>query len=190
MFKTIDFRLIGVAPLIHHSDRLADPLDDIAKAMKKISGKRKKTDEDHEEIARLEFLGGLYVDENDHPIIPGENIEATLIEAARLTKEGKIATRALMVADNCLLKYDGPKDPEKLWEDKQFRLRRSVKVKMARVMRTRPRFPQWETEAAVAYDSSQLDEQQIIDFMTKAGSMIGLGDWRPRYGRFLVEVSR
>jgi hypothetical protein len=53
-YQTLRFKLISVAPLLCHNGQLADPLNDIARQMKKISSKREKTDTDLEELARLE----------------------------------------------------------------------------------------------------------------------------------------
>lgn len=30
----------------------------------------------------------------------------------------------------------------------------------------------------------------LTERLTKAGEMVGLGDWRPRYGRFTVEAAK
>lgn len=57
----MDLRLdiTGTAPLLMHNSRLADPIDPIVRSMKKITGKTKKTEDDHAETARLEFLDDL-----------------------------------------------------------------------------------------------------------------------------------
>ena len=41
--------------LIMHNGQTADPLNPFSKAMKEISGKRKKTDTDYEAMANIEF---------------------------------------------------------------------------------------------------------------------------------------
>jgi hypothetical protein len=65
------FTMRGVSPLLTHSSRLANPLDAVTKEMKRISKKRAKTDADLEYLARLEFLGGLWLQDGE-PCIPGE----------------------------------------------------------------------------------------------------------------------
>lgn len=52
----------GTQPLLMHNSRMANPLDPIVKAVGKITSKRVKTDDDQEELARLDFYGGLYLD--------------------------------------------------------------------------------------------------------------------------------
>ncbi len=60
MLQKIKVRLTGLGGmLMHNVDELANPMSELCKAMKKITGKRKKVDADHEELARLEFVGSL-----------------------------------------------------------------------------------------------------------------------------------
>ena len=57
METTITIR--GIAPLLMHNGQLANPLNPLAKEMKKVTSVRTKTDEHHLELQRLEFLAGL-----------------------------------------------------------------------------------------------------------------------------------
>ena len=91
-YRTIRFRITGVAPLVMHNGQLANPLNPFAKALSRVSGKRKKTEADYEELARIEFLGGLYVGD-DGPCIPGEVIEGALFRAAKKMRRGEQPTR-------------------------------------------------------------------------------------------------
>jgi hypothetical protein len=70
MLEKYACRITGAAPLILHNVQLADPLNAYAKEMKKISGKRRKTDADLEELARFEWHGSLYVSQGQ-VVIPG-----------------------------------------------------------------------------------------------------------------------
>ena len=123
MNENLKFRLTGVAPLIMHNGRMADPRDQYARAMKEISSKRKKVDADFEEMARLEWMGGLYLSDGA-PCIPDYVLEAALIGrggAARSQKMGKEAAAGMFVMKNFPLEYNGPKDPTELWEVEEFR---------------------------------------------------------------------
>lgn len=190
--QMIDFTitLTGTAPLLMHNSRLANPLDPATKALKRVLSKRNKTDDDYEQIARLEFTGGLYLDPNVGPYIPAENIARCLVDAARLTKMGVKVTRGVFIStDVNPLAYDGPRDDQGLW-DADFRHMASVKVKMARNMRCRPQFPQWRVQADGVLDPSVLELSDLASIADNAGSLIGLGDWRPRFGRFTAHVER
>jgi hypothetical protein len=186
MFEKYSCRITGVAPLILHSGQLADPLNDYAKEMKKISGKRHKTEADLEELARLEWHGSLYLSEGQ-VVIPGEVLEAHLVEAAKKRKKGQQAKASLFCDGVFPLLYDGPSDVNVLWQDADYRLTAGVKVQRNRIMRTRPLFKSWSLSAQVLYNPSQLNLGEIQDFFRIGGEQIGLGDWRPRFGRYVVE---
>jgi len=184
--QVLNVRLTGTAGSIPHNGQMSNPMNQFAKALKVISGKRKKTDEDFIAMAKIEFMGSLYLTADGKPGWPGENIEAMLNEAARKSKEGKITKMAIFVDGVCPLIYKGPTDPEKLWDDEQFRIVASVKVQTSRVMRTRPIFRQWELVVPIQYDETLCDESSILKWCEVAGQQVGLSDWRPRYGRFTV----
>ena len=168
-----------------HNAQLADPLNPHAQAIKKISGKRNKTEADHEELGRLEWLGSLYL-AGGEPCIPGEIVEAALIEGAKKIKRGPQA-RAGIICDRMFpLDYEGPRDPNELWLDERFRLRAGVRVQRNRVIRTRPIFRDWAADLAIDYLPSLLNESEVRDILITVGQVVGIGDWRPRFGRFTV----
>lgn len=178
--------LEGIAPLLMHNIRLADPLDPYKKALAQLTSKRKKTDDDYVEMARLEFFGGMYHDADLGPYIPGANVEACLRKAGGLSKQSKKIERGLMINELMLpLIYKGPRDLEALWEDPNHRLTIMVRV-TGRVPRCRPKFDHWVVEADADVDPSILDTADLERIAEDAGVMMGLGDWRPRYGRFKV----
>ena len=184
-YKSLSLKITGVSPLVLHCGQLANPLNRWSKAVKVISSKRQKTDADFEEMARLEWFGSLYL-YNGKPCLPGEVLEAALVNGARKNKRGKQAQAGLMCPDNYPIIYDGPTNLDELWQDENFRLVAGVKVGQARIMRTRPIFRQWACEFTVMYDPSLLNEGEIWDMVRLAGEVVGLCDWRPRFGRFSV----
>lgn len=187
----LTLQITGETPLLMHNARLSNPLDEYARAMKKISAKRSKTDEDYTALARLEFLGGLYHDSEFGPFVPAANIARTLQVAARKRKLGVKVTTGLFIREpvNPLV-YNGPRDPEKLWDDVRFRHEASVKVGTARVIRTRPMFKEWLTSAVLDLDTEILDLDDLTQIVEIAGSTVGLGDWRPTHGRFVGSLTR
>jgi hypothetical protein len=188
----IDFTitLTGTAPLLHHNSRLANPLDDGARAVKKLSSKRNKTEQDHADLARLEHAAGLYIDPDVGPYLPGENIAACLLAAAKMTRMGVKVTRGLFIkTDVNPLGYDGPRTTDGLWEG-GYRHMASVKVSGSRVMRCRPIFHEWRCQADGTLDPSVLELSDLEGIADNAGSFIGIGDWRPRFGRFVATVAR
>jgi len=188
MIEKLNFRIRGMAPLLMHNGQLADPSNEWSRAVKEISGKRKKTDADYEAMARLEWMGSLYLNHKG-PIIPGRVLEGALIGkggAARKQRMGKQAAVGLYVVNNFPLEYDGPKDPEALWKDERFRSQELVVVGQARIMRTRPIFNEWEASVFFEVDTDFVNVDDATMWMSIAGRECGLMDWRPKYGRFEV----
>jgi hypothetical protein len=189
----IDFRitLTGTAPLIMHSNRLSDPLHPATKEYKKVTGKRQKTEDDHLEIARMEHAASLYMDDHVGPFIPGENLSRALVDAARITRKGKMVERGVFIrTDTNPLSYPGPRTIAALWDDENFRHFASVTVRGQRVMRCRPMFRDWSTEADGILDPAVIDLTDLETIAVTSGQMVGLCDWRPRYGRFTARVEK
>lgn len=189
----INFRITitGTAELLMHNSRLANPLDPATKALKKATGKRTKTDDDHEEIARLEHAGSLYLDPDVGPYIPSDNIWRSLYDGAKKHKLGvKVKEGVVFPEPVNPLAYQGPRDRDGLWTDENFRHFASVKIGTSRTMRCRPIFRQWRTEAVGILDPNVLDFEELVQVADTSGQMIGLGDWRPRYGRYVAVVEK
>jgi hypothetical protein len=53
-------------------------------------------------------------------------------------------------------------------------------------MRTRPRFDNWSCKVRIEFAPSLLNESEVRDIAETVGMTVGLGDWRPRFGRFIV----
>lgn len=188
--KRYRIRLVGIAPLIMSNGQMADPLNKWSVELKELSGKRKKTDSDHAEMGRLEFMGRLYVDDKGHPCIPSQNLEALIVKGAKKSKEGQIAKTGLIVdGQTWAVEYDGPKDAKKLWADSKYvsRARVSMKASGSSVMRTRPMFPQWAVQFEVLAHSDLVNGRQLESWLHRAGREVGMCDWTPRHGRFSVE---
>lgn len=183
--------LTGTAPLLMHNSRLANPLDPAAVALKNVTKKRVKTDDDHREVARLEHAGSMYFDPEIGPYIPADNLTRSLLDAAKKTKAGpKIKEGLLITTDINPLVYQGPRTLDGLWQDESFRFLASAKVTTQRVMRTRPIFRSWTTEAEGFIDTDILDLAELRRIADTAGVRVGLGDWRPRFGRYTAVVTQ
>ena len=188
-------RWTGISPLLMSSAELINPLSPKTKAIKKITSKRGKTDDDHEQVALLEWEFLMYHDSKVGPYIPTANIKSALIQGGAPRKMGPKMALAIVDAPNLKapLIYDGPRDLDKLRKNiDQWSLTVAVVVQRARVMKCRPMFREWAIEFDVIYDESQVHEDDIIMAAQTAGNIVGIGAWRPKckgeYGRFKSEV--
>lgn len=183
----VKFKIVGEKRLLVHGDRFADPLDPATKEHKALTSKRKKTDDDFEAIAKSEWKGGLYFDRETGPYIPSANLEAMIFEGAKSEKQGKTVKSTIeVVEERAPILYDGPRDIEGLWQ-KGFYDSRSVKVGQSRVRRYRPCFREWALEFTVAFDPEAIDRDDLVRFVKFAGERVGIGDYRPKCGKFRVE---
>lgn len=184
--RTSTFTINGITPLIMHNGQLSDPLNEHTQALAKLTSKRKKTVDDHKAVSKCEWIGGLYVDDDGAPCLPGEVIESCLVDGAKKYKLGKAAKGGLIVAGNWPLEYDGPKQVEKLWAAGGFLKRASVKVGTSRVIRNRPIFPSWSCTFEVQWDASLVNDEDTLAEIVESAGISGIGDWRPKFGRFEV----
>lgn len=181
-----------------HNTRLADPFDPIVREMKRITSKKsKQTDEDRVEVARLEFAGGLYFDNDLGPVIPSKLLYGTVLTSAAITRDRPTIARAGLTFDSLQyrLDYEGPRDIDGLWNggDSKYVSREAVRNQAARIMRTRPMFPDWAVSFNVEFDTRDLDANLFAEILVRAGTKTGIGDWRPQklgpYGTFDVKIT-
>src|SRR5262245_45659580 len=139
----VEVDIEGVTPLLMHNVRLADKTDDFARLIAEITDKpsNKRTEAENVEIERLEFLGGLYYDQDIGVYLPTFNVIRSWEVAAKITRLGTALMRAVAVTtDKAGVRHDGPSDPAGLWEEPSFRFRKPVGLRGQTVMRMRPIF--------------------------------------------------
>lgn len=186
--RTLSLKLTGVSPLLMHNGQTADPLNPFAKAMKQVSGKKKKTEADFLELAKIEFNAGLYLsDDKKSVVLPTWVLEATLLGGAKKVKSGQACKAGLFIDNDSILHYDGETSPENLWATSAHVLKTGVRVGMSRVMRTRPMFRNWSCVVDISYSDELLNPNDIFEFAQHAGQSVGLCDWRPKFGRFTAQ---
>lgn len=184
--KTLKVTWRNVTPLIMHSCKCVDPLHPISREMKKYTSKRSKTEEDLLKIADLEWEAGAYWMDDIGLYIPSENVEATLRNGAKAFKKGKDFEKYIKVTDLIIpLDYGERLTKEQLIKDFRYRDTRVMTVQKARVVRTRPRFNQWQIIFNLSYDETKIDLDTIVNCMEYSGNFIGLCDSRPKYGLFV-----
>lgn len=188
--KNIKCDFHGISPIILHSCQCVNPLHPLTLEMKKITSKRKKTEEDLIQLSNLEWESGLYWNDEIGVYIPAENIEATIREGAKASKNGKAIVKAFR-CNTLMPKLEIGEDltKEQMMNDNRFRDVRMMKVQQARVMRTRPRFNTWDLSFEASYDEKIIDFETLINAIEYAGRYTGLCDSRPKYGQFVARIT-
>lgn len=200
--KTLTTTWTGKRPIIMHSAEMVDPLNPIVRRIRELTMKpsKKVTDAEREEIQRLEWEGSMYWDEELGFYIPSDNIEKCIKEGAQKSRLGK-TVEAVVFATEDRIKIDCgkyPMDRQALYEMKRpdgkgslYSIRKAVRIPPktgARLMKVRAMIPTgWKLTVTLDYDETMMNVKDLIKAMIDGGAYIGLGDWRPKFGRFLVE---
>lgn len=180
--KIIDVEIKGVSPLLQHRYALKS---DTNEAAKKKSGKV-----DYSE----QWIDSLYWNEEIGVYQPATHIEGAIIKAAvnfQITgKRGKtykdLFKSAVFVRPD-YIPFGIKGDPKKLLENGKFDVDiRPVVVQRSRVERVRPIFQNWNLRFQIEIHDDQLPIEVIKEVLDHAGKFQGIGDFRPRYGRFQV----
>lgn len=188
----VALQIEGMTPLVMHNIRLADKADEYARAIKELNDKKTKTDADYDEIARLEWFGGLYHDSEIGVYLPTWNVLRCLERGGVIIKKGTDIFRAVVVtSDRAEVKYEGPRDIKQLWDRQEFRWRTTVGVQRSKVTRMRPIFRRWSMVVEAELMEDVLNPSDFERVVELAGRTAGLGDARKLgYGRFMAEVKR
>ena len=191
--KTLTVTWTGIRPLVMHNGLMADPTNPYTRKIKEIvsKGSKKMTESDYENRDRLEWEAGLYWDDKDGLIMPSDNIERCIQLGAQKARRGKDVQAAVFCSDtHAVIQYEGrTTNKDKLYNHPAFTLRKGVAIQKSRLIRVRPMVPTgWSIKFTVEYDDSIVNEKDLLKAMQEAGALVGLGDWRPKFGRFLVEV--
>lgn len=188
--KSLTYKLTGITTLLMHSDVTANPLNEHAKKLKALTSKRKKTDEDYERIAEVEFIAGIYYNERLGYYMPAKNIDATLLASAKQFKLGTTWKQAAIVDSDVPFDFpDREFPPAELYKQKNglYVDMQTVKIGTSKMVRCRPAFNEWSFNFSVIIDEGKLNAEQVTQIVENAGKYIGICDYRPRYGKFNVE---
>lgn len=128
----------------------------------------------------------MYLDDEQCPIVPGENLEAAMVDGGKKFKLGETCKAGILIDGAWPLLYHGPRTLDGLRADPRFRDLRGARVQQNRVMRCRPKFVDWSLRFTIHYLPDLLDEKQVFEILHVVGRVIGIGDFTPKYGRFTV----
>lgn len=203
---SVTFRIVGKTPLLMHNGRLANPFDEFAIAIKKITSKRTKTEADQLDLFWLEWQGGMYFSGDLGPIIPAANLESCINDGARTLRRGQDTLRGVTVFEDAQLESvtgsNGSTKYQPVWTKKQMADLRGIydtnvfqdvrgivnPSTSGRSMRCRPIFKTWAAKFTAMFDPEILNRDDLIQFVTIAGNTRGICDGKPKYGRFSTQV--
>lgn len=172
---TVSVTIRGSAPILFHrwsNEAVAE------KASAAKGSKAKKSD-------NLESY--VYRCDNGHLGLPGEYLRQSIIGAAKFRQDPRSPRKSAMdlfkagVVSLTELADLGVEEPD-------YIDRRRVLIQRSAITRERPALKEgWTaTIELMVLLPEYIDQTLLIDVLTNAGRLIGVGDFRPTYGRFAV----
>lgn len=183
---TVSVHVEGIAPLLQHRYPLPD-FETLTKGGKKQTGEADYSQEWH---------NYLYTNSDNEIYQPATHFDGCMAKAAAGFKvqgqRGK--TYSALFKGNVFCSPDeiqhGIKKPETLDGDADKPLYldlRPVVIQRARIARIRPCFkPGWKLNFTIEVLDDQIPPNVVNEVLQLAGKTIGIGDFRPRFGRFMV----
>lgn len=191
--KTIHVKVNGVSPILMNNPQGVNPLHPLVIEKKKYTSlpSKKKTEEVYAIISDLEWLIGVYWEDNFGLYISNEMIMGTLVDGAKMNRNGSAVLKAVQVIDSIVpLDIGEVQNFDKMKTDIRFRDVRSVVVQRSRVTKTRPRFNTWRCEFDMIYDETVVDLATIALAFENAGKYCGVFDNRKHgYGRYTTIIT-
>ena len=185
---TINVKVRGVAPLLQHRFPVPD-LADMGKGATVRTGAQDYTEEWREYF---------YATSDGMIYQPAVHFEGAMIKSAvgfKITgKRGKtykdLFSASVFVAPDQIPHGVAVPDTLDTDADKPLYLDvRPVVVNRARVVRIRPAFKAgWELSFSIECIDDQIAPELLLDVLTYAGRCVGIGDYRPKFGRFQVTL--
>lgn len=170
--KRINVEITGVAPLLQHRFATEEHGENVSRGKKKVYNPKEEAEK------------CLYKNPDGMIYQPAEHIFQSMIRAAvdfkfekKKSYKDVITSGVLIQPDEVPLIHDG---------DYEIDARGAV-VQRARIVRWRPRFNKWKLSFTIdILDDDNISIPILKEILERAGSTKGIGDYRPRFGRFMV----
>jgi len=170
--QSVKAKIVGIAPLLMNKFEMVNPDE------KKV----KRRDEQYD--PKTDAEKALYREEGIGCYAPSTWLEASLRETGKEFKasRGRGTLKATVLASVFI-------DPEKIPLNKQTYDEvdmRPVVIQRNRVVKGRPRFNSWELEFTINFNEDRIKKDTLRQLLEEAGATKGIGDYRPKFGRFKV----
>jgi len=173
---TIEVRVKGTKPRLMHRNALPEEADPVIKKRSGMSQEEQKYMVDYEKSKYVTEDGKLY--------LPAAAVHKCLAESAvnfQIPGRGKKTYKSLVVGSLLV-------EPDMIIDEIQEAVpdRRWVRIKMARIVRTRARLDEWALAFRLIVADDQFPEDALKQILEYGAVTKGLGDYRPVFGRFMV----
>lgn len=181
-YNKLSFAIAGISPLVMHQ------WADKAKRALREKHAGRKTKEREKRDPQAEAEAATYKCEDGTPGIPAIAFKSSLISAAHkdLGIEKTLIRKAV---------FTGLADPQQVLPITFGKV--EVREDLVRVgagqpdLRYRPYFFDWHCSMVLQFEPSMIRVEDLVTLIDRAGSTIGIGEWRPEkggeYGRFQID---
>ena len=171
--KEVIYKIEGTAPLLMHNVESM-----LLKKPNRMS---------HEEFEKSEeaFKAKCYFNAKGELILPGKVIKGMLKNSAKSSgfkQPGKRANYNNLIKSLIFIQDEPVMDQQfkEVVESPTF-----VTIQKSKVLRIFPKLNNWSTTVKITIaDSDKLEVSVLDDLMAFGGSFVGVGDYRPEFGRF------
>lgn len=183
----------GVKPLLMNNPQSVDPFNEFARAAKKLTSKRTKTDDDLLELRRIEIAAKIYFDDELGLYVPSKWVlEAVAQNSHAIAKIAKKKMRGGIFSpeERCKLTYENMhlvKTAEDIIGNKFFQTQMILPQGLVRVTKAVPVFKNWSFECKLEFDDFIVDQRTLENILSYSAHYGGMGDFRPTFGIAKVE---
>ena len=201
--KTIKCRWTGIRPLVMSNPQTVKVSNSYATESRRLGtafkAARKKQDEDklielEQKQLRNDWESSAYWDDEKKKFfVPDTAILASVRAGATAGKKGRDIDRAVIMTETeAYIDTINHRTLDAAFKDIQFRLECPCKIPPktgALIWKCRCMIPTgWKLDFSLEFDDEIIAEKSLISALETAGRLCGVGGWRPKFGRFLVEI--
>lgn len=177
--KRIEVTIKGIAPLLQARHPSPEESQEILKRASSPKAKVKDlTDDEAYEMHAYKTKKGQFFQ-------PSEMIEAAMTKAATNYRlEGKKTYKDLIKSGIIITPIELVHKNQEFISDKRWGVNKNTR---GAVWVVRPRIDEWELDFTIQLlQDERIEADTLKDILTYAGLYVGIGAWRPKFGRFEV----
>lgn len=194
--RQANIAITGVTPLLQNNPQTVDRFNRFAKRMAQINAKKtRRTDDDYLELRILAMAAKVYFDDTIGVYVPSSWLaEAIATAAFKVAKISRADIRGAMFTTEEKLKLtyrdmDKVKGIADIVKNETFRQMLTLPQGQVRVVKAFPIFHKWSFETIVEFDDKIIDPDSLTRIVEHTAKYGGFGDFRPKFGRAIAEVS-
>lgn len=133
-----------------------------------------------------EWEAAIYSDPEIGCFVPSKHLRASLVKAATNFKIKGRMGKTFKDMINATIEVEPDKIPLKK-KQPDYVHEEWVRVQRSQILRRRPAFKKgWELKFTLLILDDQMPMGKMEEILEYAGRFVGIGDWRPHFGRFCV----